>query len=116
MQEGGSTGHTDKIQGWVAQGTAGCHPLRQQHWENSLSHLGMGACVILHLKVVCPGHLLLQAECPLLLLIPSSPQGAANTLGRSELPICYVVPKFEVQGRWDLLAPSPAPEREGLSE
>ena len=71
--------------------------------------------MVLRLKVVCPAHLLLQAEC-LLLLISSSPQGAGNTLGRSELPICYVAPKFEVQGRWDLPAPSPAPERKGLSE
>lgn len=117
MQEGGSTGLTDKIQGWAAQGTAGCHPLRQQHWENSLSHLGMGPCMVLR---GFEGGLSWAAASAgwylLLLLISPSPQGTANTLGRSYFPICYIVPKFEVQGQWDLLAPSPAPERKGLSE
>lgn len=74
MQEGGSTGRADKIRAGQLRG-------RQQLWENSLSRLGKGPCVVLRLKVVCPAHLLLQTEC-LLLLISSSPPRSGEYTGQ----------------------------------
>lgn len=82
MQEGGSTGRADKIRAGQLRGRLGCHPLRQQLWENSLSRLGKGPCVVLRLKVVCPAHLLLQTECLLLLLISSSPPRSREYTGQ----------------------------------